>query len=341
VTAGKRVAECVERCVEALLTPPARLIVGFRGYEPDQLVQFVVSCRENDALAVGAHGEHDPFAVGIAQPQIPERRSHLISDDDLAERRQRWAPHPTGCRSLGWSPSATGRFRTPKRCFSRYVGFGQPVADMLQPMPYTAVQQSLDVLNPLATVCTGNRRCCGPSTMTFWRRSWTTRRRASPLSAATLEFYGGAINRVAVPDTAYPLRDATYALNAVSTWTGPAQDEVNIGWSRQLWEAVQPLSPGSVYVNFLGVGDEGVDRTKAAYGPNYERLTKIKARYDPSNLFRPIRTSGRLAKSPRRLVPRADPGPRSTASVLAPMARMRVHMRHITATVASQGGVLR
>jgi len=48
---------------------------------------------------------------------------------------------------------------------------------------------------------------------------------------------------------------------------------------------VQPLSPGSVYVNFLGVGDEGVDRTKAAYGPNYERLTKIKARYDPSNLF--------------------------------------------------------
>jgi hypothetical protein len=164
---------------------------------------------------------------------------------------------------------------------------------------------------------------------------------ASPLSAATLEFYGGAINRVAVPDTAYPLRDATYALNAVSTWTGPAQDEVNIGWSRQLWEAVQPLSPGSVYVNFLGVGDEGVDRTKAAYGPNYERLTKIKARYDPSNLFRPIRTSGRLAKSPRRLVPRADPGPRSTASVLAPMARMRVHMRHITATVASQGGVLR
>jgi hypothetical protein len=86
VTAGKRVAECVERCVEALLTPPARLIVGFRGHEPDQLVQFVVSWRENYALAVGAHGEHDPFAVGIAQPQIPERRSHLISDDDLAER---------------------------------------------------------------------------------------------------------------------------------------------------------------------------------------------------------------------------------------------------------------
>jgi hypothetical protein len=94
VTTGKRVAECVERCVEALLTPPARLIVGFRGHEPDQLVQFVVSCREHGALADGAHGEHDPFAVGIAQPQIPERRSHLISDDNRAERgrQERFRP---------------------------------------------------------------------------------------------------------------------------------------------------------------------------------------------------------------------------------------------------------
>jgi hypothetical protein len=129
----------------------------------------------------------------------------------------------------------------------------------------------------------------------------------SPLSAAILEFYGGAINRVAVHDTAYPLRDATYALHAVSMWTDPAQDDANIRWSRELWEAVQPFSPGSVYVNFLGVGDEGEDRVKAAYGPNYERLAKIKAKHDPSNLSATTRTSGRLAKSPQRLGSRADP----------------------------------
>ena len=99
----------------------------------------------------------------------------------------------------------------------------------------------------------------------------------SPLSAALIEFYGGAINRVGVQDTAYPLRDATYALNAISAWTDPAQDEANIGWSRGLWEAMQPFSPGSVYVNFLGIGDEGDDRVKAAYGPNYARLAQIKA----------------------------------------------------------------
>jgi hypothetical protein len=171
--------------------------------------------------------------------------------------------------------------------FQPLRAFAQPVADMLQPMPYTAVQQILDVLNP-------------PGNRVYWKSAVLrsidddifeaimdkTASSPSPLSAATLEFYGGAINRVAVQDTAYPLRDATYALNAVSTWTDPAQDDANIRWSRQLWEAVQPFSPGSVYVNFLGVGDEGEDRIKAAYGPNYERLTQIKARYDPSNLFR-------------------------------------------------------
>jgi FAD/FMN-containing dehydrogenase len=49
---------------------------------------------------------------------------------------------------------------------------------------------------------------------------------------------------------------------------------------------MQPFSPGSVYVNFLGVGDEGEDRVRAAYGPNYTRLAQVKAVYDPTNLFR-------------------------------------------------------
>jgi FAD/FMN-containing dehydrogenase len=60
----------------------------------------------------------------------------------------------------------------------------------------------------------------------------------------------------------------------------------DIRWSRGQWAAVQPFSPGCVYVNFLGVGDDGEDRVKAAYGPNYARLAQVKAAYDPTNLFR-------------------------------------------------------
>jgi hypothetical protein len=110
--------------------------------------------------------------------------------------------------------------------------------------------------------------------------------RPSPLSVSLIEFYGGAINRVGVEDTAYPLRDATYAINAISMWTDPGQDGANVDWARGVWEAVQPYSPGSVYVNFLGVGDAGEERVKAAYGPNYARLASIKRTYDPANLFR-------------------------------------------------------
>ncbi len=165
--------------------------------------------------------------------------------------------------------------------------FGPPVADMIQSMPYTAAQQMLDALNP-------------PGNRVYWKSSILrtidddvldavidgAASCPSPLSSTLLEFYGGAINRVGVQDTAYPLRTATYSMNAIAQWTDPVQDDANIRWSRGLWDAMQPFSPGSVYVNFLGVGDAGEERVKAAYGPNYQRLAEIKAKYDPANLFR-------------------------------------------------------
>ena len=171
--------------------------------------------------------------------------------------------------------------------FSPLRRLGPPVADTIQPMPYVAAQQMLDALNP-------------PGNRVYWKSSVlrgiddevldtiieSAASCPSPLSAALIEFYGGAINRVGAQETAYPLREATYALNVVSAWTDPRQDPANIAWARRMWDAVQPFSPGGVYVNFLGVGDQSDDRVKAAYGPNYARLSQVKATYDPTNLFR-------------------------------------------------------
>jgi FAD/FMN-containing dehydrogenase len=164
---------------------------------------------------------------------------------------------------------------------------GPPAADMMQPMAYTTAQKMLDGLNP-------------PGNRIYWKSSIlrniddevletiisAAADMPSPLSALLIEFYGGAINQPATGATAYPLRNATYSLNAISSWTDPARDNENIAWARGIWQAVQTFSPGSVYVNFLGVGDQAEDRVRAAYGPNYSRLASIKARYDPANVFR-------------------------------------------------------
>ncbi len=170
--------------------------------------------------------------------------------------------------------------------FKPFRAFGPPAADLLAPVPYTAAQQMLDALNP-------------PGNRVYWKSAVLGKfddevadvfieqgaSAPSPLSVGIIEFYGGAINRVGTHDTAYPLRDVTYAVNAISMWTDPAQDEANVQWARGTWQAMQQFSPGSVYVNFLGL-DEGEDRVKAAYGPNYARLAQIKSSYDPHNLFR-------------------------------------------------------
>jgi hypothetical protein len=205
--------------------------------------------------------------------------------------------HASAYAGLGTSPDGVpivvliafchGPIADGEALFRPLRAFGPPVADMIQPMAYVAAQQMLDGLNP-------------PGRRVYWKSAILDRldddvldtivdRAAtcpSPLSAALIEFYGGATNRVAVEATAYPLRTATYALNAISMWTDPAEDEPNVQWSRGMWDAMRPFSPGSVYVNFLGLGDDTDDRVRAAYGPNYNRLAEIKATYDPTNLFR-------------------------------------------------------
>ena len=73
----------------------------------------------------------------------------------------------------------------------------------------------------------------------------------------------------------------------VPAWTmlDPKQGDAIVQWTRDQIEAAKPHSPGGSYLNFPGVGADA-DAVREAYGPNYERLAKIKAKYDPANMFR-------------------------------------------------------
>ncbi len=103
---------------------------------------------------------------------------------------------------------------------------------------------------------------------------------------STMHLYpiDGAVNRVGTTDTAWAYRDATYSQVIVGVDPDPANAAKIKQWTVDYWDATHPYSAGGAYVNFMM--DEGQDRVRATYGPNYDRLAAIKATYDPKNLLR-------------------------------------------------------
>jgi len=102
---------------------------------------------------------------------------------------------------------------------------------------------------------------------------------------STMHLYpiSGAPKRVGKNDTAFSYRDANWGEVIVGVDPDPANNEQTIAWTKEYWEALHPHSAGGAYVNMMM--DEGQERVKAAYRDNYERLAKIKAQYDPTNVF--------------------------------------------------------
>jgi FAD/FMN-containing dehydrogenase len=107
-----------------------------------------------------------------------------------------------------------------------------------------------------------------------------------PAGQSTMHLYpiDGAVHDVASSDTAFSYRDVNFAEVIVGVDPDPANAEAITRWTVEYWEATHPYSAGGAYVNFMM--DEGQERVKATYGANYDRLTGVKAKYDPKNLFR-------------------------------------------------------
>jgi FAD/FMN-containing dehydrogenase len=162
--------------------------------------------------------------------------------------------------------------------------FGPPVIDLVQPMPFAAVQQMADDFFP-------------PDLRHYWKSSFlgalsddaidtiVTRFETvpSPQTIVIVEQGGGALARVDPGATAFPHRTWEFNFLVTSMWGDSRADEDNIAWTRDLWDAVQPFASDAVYVNFLGV--EGDERVRSAYGPNYKRLVNLKRKCDPTNFF--------------------------------------------------------
>ena len=110
-----------------------------------------------------------------------------------------------------------------------------------------------------------------------------------PTWKSTMHLYpiDGAAERVPQDATPWNYRDAKWGMVMVGVSPDPADNPAMIAWTRAYWAALHPYSAGGAYVNMMmDAGDEGQDRVRASYGDHYARLARIKAAYDPNNLFR-------------------------------------------------------
>jgi FAD/FMN-containing dehydrogenase len=159
-----------------------------------------------------------------------------------------------------------------------------PALDGVAEMPLPAIQSAFDQLYP-------------PGLQWYWKvqlvkdiddEAVTTivdYAEKLPTIWSTTHMYpvDGAAGRVGDDATAWPRRDAKW----VQVIAGIDPDPTNVGairtWASDYWDALRPYSTGGGYVNMMMLEDE--DRVKAVYGPHWDRLARIKARYDPDNVF--------------------------------------------------------
>jgi hypothetical protein len=152
-------------------------------------------------------------------------------------------------------------------------------------MPYPSIQTLFDGLLP-------------PGLQWYWRADFfnelSPQVRAkhlefgsqipTPLSQMHLYPVSGAAGKVAKDETAWAYRDAKYAGVIVGVDPDPSNAGTITKWCKDYWEALHPYSSGGAYLNFIM--NEGQERIKASYKENYDRLTRIKKKYDPNNFFR-------------------------------------------------------
>lgn len=157
--------------------------------------------------------------------------------------------------------------------------------DAIGAIPYSAINSMLDAGYPKGA-------------LNYWKSSFLSTlsdeaiesmiesfaRCVSTMDSILLDDFHGAVCRVPADATAYAQRTQSYNFSVLGEWMDPSQTQACIAWTRETYDAMRShMAPGR-YLNYLG-DDEAQDSVKAAYGPNFARLQKLKAKYDPTNVF--------------------------------------------------------
>jgi FAD/FMN-containing dehydrogenase len=163
---------------------------------------------------------------------------------------------------------------------------GDPVADLIGPMPYVGMQSLIDALWPHGTKAYMKAGYLSELDDAAIETSARFHQDAtSPSSEIHVQHFGGAVARVPEEETAYGERGAPFVLNCIAVSHEPGGIDTHVDWAQRFYAAMEPSLTGGAYINFLSA--EGEERVRSAYGPEkYARLQALKDRYDPTNLFR-------------------------------------------------------
>jgi FAD/FMN-containing dehydrogenase len=157
--------------------------------------------------------------------------------------------------------------------------------DLVQPMPYTALQALLDPNNPPGML--NYHRGMHLTSLTdevIDRYLENGRDIGSPLTGGVIFHHGGAIAGVGENDTAVSDRNAPYMAHPIACWDDPADTDREIAWVHDFTDAVSAARTGHVYLNFEP--ETGEENVRAGFSAGkYERLAALKAQWDPENLF--------------------------------------------------------
>jgi FAD/FMN-containing dehydrogenase len=171
-----------------------------------------------------------------------------------------------------------------QRVLQRFRDVAAPVAEHVGPMPYPALNSAFDALVP-------------PGLQHYWKAAYLKELTDEaipvhmehgariPVVNSTVHLYpiNGAVHDVPSDATAFGHRDAKFAVVIAGMWPDPAQDDANIAWVRDYYAAIAPHSEPGGYINFAAPDDQ--PKVADNYGANFPRLTEVKRRYDPGNLF--------------------------------------------------------
>ena len=223
--------------------------------------------------------------------------SASASDDLLAIAALVHAPDGSGLPIVAVVVCHIGPQAQAERDLRPLLEFGAPLLVQVGPMPYPVLNTILDAGYPRGA-------------LNYWKSSFVLelsddlldiiaagfQNCPSPMSAIVVEHFHGAVTRVPLQSTPVPHREIGYNVLITSVWTEPRDNEANIGWARDTYSALAPHLAPRRWLNYLGE-DETAEAVRDAYGANYSRLTEVKRKYDPQNVFR-LNQNVQPARSP-------------------------------------------